>query len=104
MTTFKYILAFFNSKNSNKLFTRAEYILWMRNMARGHRQSYLDTVRCYLVRAGYLNDEEPGVYRKLKKIPDGITLTKLQDEAYPQSKSRRTELRRLDRWHQENFK
>lgn len=81
MSGFKTIKRFFNSKKSNKIFTRAEYFTAMKPA--GLKDSYKDTVRCYLVNAGYLKDIEPGVYRKLKKIPDDISLTKLLAEAYP---------------------
>jgi hypothetical protein len=84
MSGFKTIIKFFNSKVSNKIFTRNEYFMALKN--EGLKDSYKDTVRCYLVNAGYLLDEEPGVYRKLKKIPEGLTLTGLQREAYPNAR------------------
>lgn len=83
MSGFKTIIKFFNSKKSNKIFTRNEYFMALKK--HNLKDSYKDTVRCYLVNAGYLVDEEPGVYRKLKKIPENITLTKLQEEAYPKT-------------------
>ena len=85
MSGFKTILNFFNSKVSNKIFTRAEYFTALKNAKL--KDSYKDTVRCYLVNAGYLKDIEPGVYRKLKKIPQDLTLTRLQVEAYPKRDS-----------------
>jgi hypothetical protein len=93
MTGFQTIKNFFNSKVSNKIFTRAEYFQALKKSKL--KDSYLDTVRCYFVNAGYLLDEEPGVYRKLKKIPSNLTLTKLQDEAYPDTIQKRNETRRL---------
>lgn len=80
MSGFKKILAFFNSKKSNKVFTRAEYFMAFRKA--GLKLSTLETVRCYLQNAKYLNDEEPGVYRKLRPIPQDLTYTKLYKEAY----------------------
>ena len=97
MNGYKTIKKFFNSKNCNKIFTRAEYFMALKSCK--IRDTYMDTVRCYLVNAGYLKDEEPGVYRKLKKIPDDLTLTKLQDEAYPYSIKSRKEQRRTGRRH-----
>lgn len=87
MTGFKRILKFFNSKKSNKIFTRAEYFMALKDA--GLRQSTMDTVRCYLQNAKYLSDEEPGVYRKLKPIPQNLTYTSLYREAYPPRKTRR---------------
>lgn len=81
---FTTIKAFFNSKKSNKIFTRAEYFMALKDQ--GLMDSYKDTVRCYLVNAGYLFDEEPGVYRKLKKIPPELSLNALKREAYPKKK------------------
>src|SRR5688572_3806491 len=81
LSGFETIVNFFNSKVSNKIFTRNEYFMATQHLRL--KDSYKDTVRCYLVNAGYLKDIEPGVYRKLKKIPDSLTLTKLQREAYP---------------------
>lgn len=81
MSGLKKILAFFNSKKSNKVFTRAEYFMALKKA--GIRNSTMDTVRCYLQNAGYLSDDEPGVYRKLKPIPQSLTYTKLYREAYP---------------------
>lgn len=83
---FQQIIKFFNSKKSNKIFTRAEYFQAMKRLRM--KDSYKDTIRCYLLNAGYLRDIEPGVYRKLKKIPDGLTTNKLLDEAYPKSAER----------------
>lgn len=82
-STLQIILEFFNSKKSNKIFTRAEYFMFMGKYAPRAQASYLDTTRCYLVNAGYLIDEEPGVYRKLKPIPKGLNSTQLKQEAYP---------------------
>lgn len=93
MSGFKTILKFFNSKKSNKVFTRNEYFMALKN--EGLQDSYKDTVRCYLQNAGYLSDEEPGVYRKMKPIPQDLTLTRLQDEAYPKTINKRKENRRL---------
>jgi hypothetical protein len=81
---FTVIKEFFNSKKSNKVFTRAEYFTAMT----GYRvkDTYLDTVRRYLCAAGYLHDFEPGVYRKLKPIPKDLTISKLEREAYPKAR------------------
>lgn len=96
MSAFREILCFFNSKKSNKVFTRAEYFNFMRfQSSYVIKDSYLDTVRCYLQNAGYLSNTENGVYRKLKPIPLGLTLTKLQDEAYPKTIKKRAESRKL---------
>ncbi len=95
MNGFQTIKKFFNSKKSNKIFTRTEYFSALLNS--NLRDSYLDTIRCYLVNAKYLKAEELGVYRKLKKIPDDLTLTKLQDEAYPYSIKQRRENRKYYR-------
>lgn len=84
MSGFKAIKEFFNSKKSKKIFTRAEYFMATKDL--NLKDSYKDTVRCYLVNAGYLIDEEPGVYRKLKKIPESLSLAGLQKEAYPNSR------------------
>lgn len=81
MSGFKLITKFFNSKKSNKVFTRAEYFTAVKKA--GLKESYRDTLRCYLVRAGYLNNEEPGLYRKMKPIPATLTYTQLYKEAYP---------------------
>jgi hypothetical protein len=81
MSGFKKIIDFFNLKKSNKIFTRNEYFMALRNS--DLKDSYKDTVRCYLVRAGYLGNEEAGVYRKLKKIPYEMTISRLEREAYP---------------------
>jgi len=93
MSGFQVILKFFNSKKSNKVFTRAEYFTALKDS--GLQDSYKDTIRCYLQNAGYLSSDEAGVYRKLKPIPPGLTLTKLQDEAYPKTIKKRAEGRRL---------
>lgn len=88
MTTFGEIVKFFNSKKSNKLFTRAEYFNYMEYQSASafYKDTYLDTVRRYLEAAGYLKCEEAGVYRKIKKIPGEITISKLEREAYPNAK------------------
>jgi hypothetical protein len=80
-TGFQKILRFFNSKKSNKIFTRAEYFMALKDA--GLRPSTMDTVRCYLQNAEYLSSEESGVYRKLRPIPQTLTYTKLYKEAYP---------------------
>lgn len=78
---------FFNSKKSNKIFTRAEVLGFHKKLSSSLRRNfslaYLETCRCYLQRAGYLSDVELGVYRKLKPIPKNLTLTTLKREAYP---------------------
>lgn len=86
MTGFQRILRFFNSKRSNKVFTRAEYFMALKNA--GLRHSTMDTVRCYLQNAGYLSDDEKGVYRKLRPIPQDLTYTTLYREAYPKPRKR----------------
>ncbi len=83
---FQVIKTFFNSKKSNKIFTRNEYFAHVEFLAPRIKESYMDTVRCYLENAGYLKNEEPGVYRKMKKIPEDLTLTGLQREAYPNAR------------------
>lgn len=93
MNGYQTILKFFNSKVSNKIFTRAEYFTAMKSVK--IKDSYKDTVRCYLVRAGYLKDIEPGVYRKLKKIPEGLSMDQLLHEAYYDARVRRLEEKRL---------
>lgn len=96
MSAFREIINFFNSKKSNKVFTRAEYLSFIKFQTKlVVAPSYLDTVRCYLQNAGYLSNTEDGVYRKLKPIPKDITLTKLQDEAYPKTIKKRQEYRKL---------
>lgn len=84
MSGFQTIVKFFNSKKSNKIFTRAEYFTALKKA--GLKDSYKDTVRCYLVNAGYLKDIEAGVYRKLKPIPKDLTISRLEREAYPNAK------------------
>lgn len=96
MSAFKEIVQFFNSKKSNKVFTRAEYLMFSTyKCSYVVKDSYLDTVRCYLQNAGYLSNTEDGVYRKLKPIPKDMTLTKLQDEAYPHTIEKRKKNRQL---------
>jgi 1,2-phenylacetyl-CoA epoxidase catalytic subunit len=84
MSGFSKIVQFFNSKKSNKIFTRAEYFAAMKNDKL--KQEYLDTVRRYFCAAGYLNDFERGAYRKLKPIPQDLTISKLERQAYPNAK------------------
>ena len=81
---FTLIVEFFNSKKSNKLFTRAEYFRALDG--HGIADTYLDTVRRYLCAAGYLSDFEPGAYRKVKPIPKDLTISKLERQAYPKAK------------------
>jgi hypothetical protein len=59
MNKFKLICNFFNTKNNNKLFTRAEYVMAMKPYK--IKECYLDTVRCYLMRADYLQEFQLGV-------------------------------------------
>lgn len=99
VTNWKRVKEFFNSKTSNKIFTRAEVLDFRKKMTiktrRRFSQAYLETCRLYLVRAGYLKSIEPGVYRKKKKIPKELTLTQLKKEAYPKSARTRTRSRRI---------
>lgn len=64
------VLDYFNSKVSNKIFTRAEVMSFFGCIYAPRRietiQSYMNTLK----RAGYISYIEPGVYRKLKKIPN----------------------------------
>lgn len=85
-STFCEIVRYFNTKNANKIFTRREYFTAMDYRDPRTKETYLDTVRCYLVRAGYLETVQAGVYRKRKKIPQNLTITALQREAYPKAK------------------
>ena len=95
MSGFRTIIGFFNSKKSNKIFTRNEYFTAVQKAKL--KDSYKDTTRRYLTAAGYLKDIEPGVYRKLRPIPKDLTISKLQDEAYPQSVEKRKATRRFKR-------
>jgi hypothetical protein len=74
------VLEFFNSKKSRKIFTRAEYFSHFKGARLA--PAYLETIRCYLERAGYLVAEEAGVYRKLRPIPTEISGSALYREAY----------------------
>lgn len=84
MSGFKKVVKFFNSKKCNKIFTRAEYFQALKTEKLA--DTYKDTVRCYLLEAGYIKTEEAGVYRKIKKIPDDMTISKLEREAYPNAR------------------
>jgi len=66
---------FFDSKVSGKIFTRSEYMNHMTNHG-CYKTTVPDTYRNTLERAGYITVPEPGVYRKLKKIPKGLSITK----------------------------
>lgn len=87
MTSLQEILNYFNSKKSNKIFTRAEYFAAFKGKLVD--RTYLDQIRCYLVRAGYLDNFEHGVYRKLKPIPK-LNYTQLYKEAYPKRRYKTT--------------
>ncbi len=90
---FKEVSKFFNSKRSNKIFTRGEYFRFVsdHNDRQRLRKNVLqdttaETYRLLLMNAGFLRHEEAGVYRKLKKIPDDLTYSKCEQMAYPRRK------------------
>tara|TARA_R110000868_G_C10973188_1_gene771472 strand:- start:21864 stop:22118 length:255 start_codon:yes stop_codon:yes gene_type:complete len=73
MNNWERLIFYFNSKVSNKIFTRAEI---MQYCSVDTRLKWTQTTQTYmntLKRAGYIAYIEPGVYRKLKKIPENIS-------------------------------
>lgn len=68
MSNWNIVIDYFNSKVSRKLFTRAEVMAHFKSNKKwcNSVQTYMNTLK----RAGYIDYEEPGVYRKLKKIPN----------------------------------
>lgn len=70
MSNWQFIVTYFNSKRAGKLFTRAEFLSHVKSNFKYPKINTLQTYINTLKRAGYLEAEEPGVYRKLKKIPN----------------------------------
>lgn len=73
-TTWSITRAIFNEKVSGKIFTKNELELLLQYET---PLSWGDTTfwsyKNLLTRAGFLKTIEPGVYRKLKKIPDSLS-------------------------------
>ncbi len=69
MSNWQNLVKYFNSKVSGKVFTRAEVAAHFCNLSNQNLDT-LQTYRNTLRRAGYLKTIEPGVYRKIKKIPN----------------------------------
>lgn len=85
---------FFNSKVSNKVFTRQEFILYIEKYgAKYYPLGAFDRYRCALSNSGYLFSEEPGVWRKLKFIPNDLTFTKARKQEHDNIKLRRQNAR-----------
>lgn len=92
-TGFQQIKLFFNSRKCGKTFTRFEYLNHFKNT--DLKVTYLDSIRCYLVNAGYLKTVKAGLYEKTKILSKDLTYNKLQDEAYPHSIDKRKQTRML---------
>jgi hypothetical protein len=58
---------------------------------KGCQLTNVETYRCYLVRAGYLEIAQPGIYKRLKAIPRNLTVRQCYEEAYPKSVAKRLE-------------
>lgn len=74
MNKWQITIKIFNSKVSGKVFTRNEIIMLFKQYGINYRigstcMTYVNT----LVRAGYLDNKEAGVYRKVKKIPTNVS-------------------------------
>ena len=68
MNKWKLTIQIFNSKNAGKLFTRNEIkMLYAKHKIQYDFSSCMTYVNT-LLRAGYLSNEEHGVYRKIKKL------------------------------------
>lgn len=65
-------IEFFNSKLH---YTREQYFLYM-NYRKSNRYTTLDTYRNNLERAGFLKSVDRGMYKRVKKIPIDLTISK----------------------------
>lgn len=65
-------IEFFNSKLH---YTREQYFLYM-NYRKSNRYTTLDTYRNNLERAGFLKSVDRGMYKRVKKIPTDLTISK----------------------------
>lgn len=71
------LCAYFNNVPIGKIVTRQQIV-----EAFGSK-NVIDVYRNYLTRAGYLETEAPGRYKRLKDIPEEFTLTTLKKEMNP---------------------
>lgn len=72
----------FNTKKAGKIFTRNEVQMYVDYTVDRLSYERMDEYRCILTRAGFLAQVEPGVYRKIKKIPEKLTYYRARQLAY----------------------
>ena len=63
-------IRFFNSKEINEIFTRKEFMNTVSSFGHGTRDSY----RMTFCRLGFLEKTGRGKYKRVKDIPDNLTL------------------------------
>lgn len=83
-TIWQFTVEVFNKKVSGKYYTRAEIQYLFKNEFKHskirRKESTFWTYKNTLERAGYLKSTEPGLYKKLKKIPSNISESSMKKQ------------------------